>query len=249
MDHEFTERPMSIAPPPAAGTPSKRDAVIDALMTLAAERPWNDIEIADVAEAAGITLAEFRDLFPSKGAVLGALSRRIDREVLQGTTDDLKDEPARERVFDVMMRRLDALTPYKRALRRIVFALRQEPLALAALNRSAVNSMRFMLAAAGISTEGPLGGLKLQGAVIVFSNTMQTWLDDDDPVLARTMARLDRELRRGERVLERAEDLRRVAAPFRALGQALLDLGRRPRRSPRRPRYEDEDGGDPAAAI
>ncbi len=59
--------------------------------------------------------------------------------------------------------------------------------------------MRFMLAAAGISTEGPLGGLKVQGAVVVFSNTMQTWLEDDDPALARTMARLDRELRRGER--------------------------------------------------
>jgi hypothetical protein len=94
------------------------------------------------------------------------------------------------------MRRLDALTPYKRALRRITFALRQDPLSLAALNRSAINSMRFMLAAAGISTEGPLGGLKLQGSVIVFANTMETWLEDDDPALARTMARLDRELRR-----------------------------------------------------
>ena len=51
-----------------------------------------------------------------------------------------------------------------------------------------------MLAAAGISTEGPLGLLKLQGAVIVLANTMETWLEDDDPTLARTMARLDREL-------------------------------------------------------
>ena len=78
-----------------------------------------------------------------------------------------------------------------------------------------------MLAAAGISTEGPLGRLKLQGAVIVFANTLETWLDDDDPTLARTMARLDRELRRGERVLERADDVRRLTAPFRAFGQAL----------------------------
>jgi hypothetical protein len=169
--------------------------------------------------------------------------------VLEGTTDDLKGEPARERLFDVMMRRLDALTPHKRALRRITFALRQDFAALAALNRSAINSMRYMLASAAISTEGPLGGLKLQGAVIVFSNTMQTWLEDDDPALARTMASLDRELRRGERVLEQAEDLRRLAAPFRALGQALLDRGRRRRRGRRRERFEEEEDGDPAAAI
>jgi AcrR family transcriptional regulator len=229
-------------------TPSKRDAVIDALMRLAAERPWRDIEVTDIAEAAGMTLAEFRDLFPSKGAVLAAFSRRIDRQVLETPSDDLAGEPARERVFDVMMRRIDALTPYRAALRRIAFGLRQDPLALAALNRVALNSQRFMLAAAGISTEGRHGFLKLQGAVIVFSNTLETWFEDDDPTLARTMARLDRELRRGERVLERAEDLRRFTAPFRVLGQALLDRGSRRRRERRRERYDD-DMSDPAAAI
>jgi len=239
---------MTAQTPGAAAPPSKRDAVIDALMRLAAERPWNAIELVDIADAAGIGLAELRDLFPSKGAVLGAFSRRIDREVLEGTTDDLKDEPARERIFDVMMRRLDALTPYKRALRRIVNALREEPLSLAALNRSALNSMRYMLAAARISTEGPLGGLKLQGAVIVFSNTLQTWLEDDDPTLARTMARLDRELRRGERALERAEDLRSLLTPFRVFGQALRDRRNLRRRERRRERFEGEDE-DPAAAI
>jgi hypothetical protein len=233
-----------------AGPASHRDAVIDALMTLASDRPWNDIELVDIAEAAGIGLADLRDLFPSKGAILGALSRRVDRQVLEGTTDDLKEEPARERIFDVMMRRLDALTPYRAALQRIVFALRQDPLSLAALNRQGLNSMRYMLAAAGIPTEGPLGGLKLQGAVIVFANTMQTWLEDDDPALARTMARLDRELRRGERILEQAEDVRRLTAPLRALGQALVDGRARMRRARRRPsRYDEDDMGDPAAAI
>src|SRR5918999_807090 len=63
---------MSTAAPTTASTPSKRDAIVDALMTLAADRPWNDIELVDIAEAAGVSLAEFRELFPSKGAVLGA---------------------------------------------------------------------------------------------------------------------------------------------------------------------------------
>ena len=43
-------------------------------MRLAADRPWNDIEITDIAEAAGVSLSEFRDNFPSKGAVLGGLA-------------------------------------------------------------------------------------------------------------------------------------------------------------------------------
>jgi AcrR family transcriptional regulator len=232
---------------PAEASSDKRQAIIDALMDLASRRSWNSIEIQDVAQAANVSLAEFRDLFPSKGAVLGALSRKIDKQVLEGTTDDLAGEPARERVFDVLMRRFDALAPYKDALRRISQDLRYDPASLAALNQVALNSQRFMLAAAGISTEGPLGALKLQGAVLVWANTMRTWFDDDDPTLARTMARLDRELRRGERILEQAEDVRRFTAPFRALGRALLE-GRRPSRRERR-RQEEGEAENPAAAI
>jgi AcrR family transcriptional regulator len=218
-------------------------------MRLAATRPWNEIEVTDIAREAGVGLAEFRDLFPSKGAVLGAFSRMIDKEVLEGTTDDLAGEPVRERVFDVMMRRIDALAPYKAALQRIFDAVRGEPLTLAALNQVALNSQRFMLAAAGVSTEGPLGLLKLQGAAVVFANTLETWLDDDDPALARTMARLDRELKRGERVLDHAQDVRRLTAPLRALTQALFNRRRRTRRPRTRDRFEDGDTTDPAAAI
>jgi AcrR family transcriptional regulator len=229
-------------------SPPARDAIVQALMRLAATRPWTDIGVTDIAREAGVSLTEFRDLFPSKGAVLGAFSRMIDKEVLEGTTDDLAGEPVRERVFDVMMRRIDALTPYKAALQRIFDAVRGEPLTLAALNQVALNSQRFMLAAAGVSTEGPLGLLKLQGAAVVFANTLETWLDDDDPALARTMARLDRELKRGERVLKRAQDLRRLTAPLRALGQALFNR-RRTRRPRAQDRFEDGDTTDPAAAI
>ena len=230
-----------------------REAIVEALMRLAAEQPWNDIEIGDIAREAGVSLAEFRECYPSKGAVLGGFARMIDKQVLDGASDDLDDEPTRERLFDVLMRRLDAMDPYKPALRRIVFALRGDPLSLAALNQVALNSQRFMLASAGISTEGPLGRVKLQGVVIAFARVTEVWLDDEDPALARTMAALDREIRNGERFMERAEDVRRLTAPFRVLAQSLAEGGRRRRRRGRNDdRNEDEGnplGGDPAAAI
>ena len=108
---------------PAGEGRSRRDAVIDALMALAAEKPWREIEVTDIAVKAGLSLADFSDLFPSKGAVLAAFMKRIDREVLEGTPADLGGEPPRDRLFDVMMRRIDALTPYKEAVNRISFAM------------------------------------------------------------------------------------------------------------------------------
>ncbi len=250
MEANPDPKPVAKAAKGKSAKPNPREAAVEALMRLAAEQPWNDIEVGDVAREAGLSLAELRELFPSKGAILGGLSRIIDRKVLEEEATDLADEPTRERLFDVLMRRLDAMAPYKPALRRIAYALRADPLSLMALNNVALNSHRYMLAAAGIDTEGPLGRVKLQGGVIAFARTVEVWLEDDDPALARTMARLDQEIRRGERFMERAEDARRLTAPFRALGRAFLD--RRPGRGRRRDAVKDEDpavDGDSAAAI
>jgi AcrR family transcriptional regulator len=253
MDPAFPSASGTGAPAPSGSPVDRRRAVVEALMRLAAIQPWSDIELTDVAREAGITLSDMRDLFPSKGAILDGFTRMIDKEVIGGTADDLVGEPARERVFDVIMRRLDAMAPYKAALRRISWALRSDPFSLAALNRSALNSTRYMLAAAGVPTEGSLGFIKLQGTVIAVANVMETWFEDDDPSGAKTMARLDRELSRGERVLERADDVRRLTAPFRAIGRALLEGRSRGRdRGRRRGALEDPAPGetaDPAGAI
>lgn len=156
-----------------------RKRAVDALMNLAASRPWGEIELPDIATEAGLTLAQLRGLFPSKLAMLGGVTRIVDDAVLAGVSDDLAGEPIRERLFDLVMRRLDAMAPYKAALRRIVPVIRRDPLTLAALNRGAVNSWRYMLASVGIPTEDSLGALRVQGAVLLMARVSDTWLDDD----------------------------------------------------------------------
>lgn len=206
--------------------PDPRRSAVEALMRLAAGRDWDEIELYDIAAEAGLDLPTLRALFPSKGAMLGGFARLIDDAVLAGDGTDLSGEPAKERLFDIMMRRLDAMTPYKAAIRRIKPALRRDPLALAALNGVALNSWRYMLAAAHIPTADALGPLRLQGAVLLFSQVVDTWLEDDEPGLDRTMAALDKGLERGGQLLARAEDVHRLTAPLRGLARAIC--GRRP---------------------
>ena len=143
-----------IQPPPSPAG-SEKQRIVEALLALAAERRWDDFTMTDVAARAGLTLSQFRDHFPSKGAVLGAWSRQIDKQVLDGTTDGLIGEPAKERLFDVLMRRLDAMSPHKEAIEGIAAWAQRDPAAALALNGLALNSMRFMLEAAGIDSEGP----------------------------------------------------------------------------------------------
>lgn len=222
------------APPELAPTASPEAAPIDprkqaveALMRLAAGRRWDEIELGDIAVEAGLSLAKLRGLFPSKLAMLGGLTRLVDDVVLAGASDELAGEPVRERMFDLVMRRLDALAPYKDALRRIAPVIRRDPLTMAALNRGAVNSWRYMLASAGIPTEDALGIVRVQGAVLLMARVSEVWLDDDEPELSRTMARLDRELKTAGAIMARIEDVHRLTAPLRGLARALCS-GRRP---------------------
>ncbi len=208
-----------------ASDPRKR--IVDALMELAAERPWEEIAITDVAKRAGVTLAQFRDAFPSKGAVLAGFSRMIDRQVLEGTTEDLAAESPRDRLFDVLMRRLDAMAPYKEGLRGVSEWARRDPVSALALNGVALNSMRFMLEAAGLDSEGAMGNLKLQGLVLAWANVLDTWFNDDDPAMDRTMAALDEQLARGGRIVSRMEDVWRLAGPLRTFGKAVMTSRRR----------------------
>lgn len=228
-----------------AGRPDPRRAVVEALFRLAATQGWDEIELPAIAREAGISLAEMRGLFPSKLAILGGLARIVDDAVLAGSSDELADESYKERVFDLVMRRLDALAPYKAGLRAILPQLRREPLALAALGRSALNSWRYMLASAGIPTEDDLGAVRVQGAALLMSRVVETWLGDDEPELSRTMARLDRELKTAGRIMARVEDVHRLTAPLRGLVRSLCSGARR---APRRERMR-EAGDDYAPAI
>ena len=193
-DQHLTQKPgvepQSTAPAIAAPPKNPRNAIIDALMELAGERNWEDITISDVASRANVSLAAFRDYYPSKGAVLAGFSRRIDHIVLEAAgSDEMADEPPKERLFDILMRRIDALAPYKLGLEAIFDWARRDPLAAASLNRVVVNSMRFMLEAAGINSEGAVGAVKLQGLALAWARILRTWFQDDDPGLASTIGR------------------------------------------------------------
>jgi AcrR family transcriptional regulator len=226
-----------------------RGKIVDALMELAGGRRFEDISVRDICSAAGVSLADFRDAFPSKGAVLAGFTRRIDRIVLAQETGELADEDARERLFDVLMRRLEAMAPYREGLREVVAWLRREPAGALAMNQVTMSSMRFMLEAAGIEAEGASGAIKTQGLALAWARILQTWLDDDDPALSKTMAELDRVLTRGERAVAGLDRVSALTSPFGAIARAALDAGRRVRRGRDRPTRRDDPASEDAPAL
>ncbi len=176
-----------------------RDKAIDALMALLAEQSFEQIGLAEVAGRAGLKLSQLRAEFGSTLAILGAHIKDIDRAVLSSGDADMENESPREKLFDVLMRRLEALAPYKDAVRSLMRSARRNPSLALALNAMAARSQRWMLEAAGIGASGPRGVLRAQGAALMFARVLGVWFDDDEPGLDRTMAALGRGLASAER--------------------------------------------------
>ncbi len=192
------------------GTP--RERIIEALMRLLARRRYSEIGLGAIAEEAGVTLGELRELYNSKFAIIADFSRRNDKAVLDA--GPAEGEGARDRLFDILMRRLDHLAPYKPGLKRLTRAMMCDPMLAVALTATVKRSSRWMLAGAGIDHGGLRGKVAVRGVVLVLGETVRTWFDDDDPGLAKTMATLDRALRRGERALGLFDNLCDLARPF-----------------------------------
>jgi AcrR family transcriptional regulator len=197
-------------------------------MALLAEKRFEEIGFRDIAARSGLTLANCRAEFASTLAVYAAHLKSLDRKVLAGGSGDMAEEPPRERLFDVLMRRIEAMAPHREATRSLLKSVSCNPGLALAINGLAVRSHQWMLTAADIDAAGPRGMIRAQGLAALFVSVLRTWVNDEDEGLARTMAALDRALARGQRWSGMLDDLCRFQ-PGRCL--------RRRRRS----RYDEEE--------
>jgi AcrR family transcriptional regulator len=159
------------------------DKAADALLSLAAERPWREVSLRVVAETAGVPLADLYGRATSKWGLLQRLSDRFDRAALETAatpSDDLHD-----RLFDAAMARVEAMEPHRTALTAIAAA--DTPVMLAPhLPRTA----RAILEAAGLDATPP----RILAMTAVWARTVQVWRDDEG-ALNRTMAEIDKRLK------------------------------------------------------
>lgn len=187
--------PGGAAPPP----PSDSDRLIDAALKLTARQGWRGLSMAAIAAEADVPLLSLYRAFSSKPAILCAFSRRIDQAVLSIPLEAEAGERPRDRVFDLLMRRFDALQPHRSALEVLDRELPTDPIAALAAGAGLLRSVAWMLETAGISTGGLGGAVAVKLTTAAYIMTLRVWLRDETPDLAPTMAALDRRLRGIER--------------------------------------------------
>ena len=170
-------------------------ALIAAGFAQAAELGWRRVTVPDAARAAGLPLARARARFPGRATLLLRFGRIADQAALAELTTD---GSVRDRLFDLIMRRIDVLQAHRAGVLALLRALPCEPPTAVLLACATRRSLRWLGQAAGVELRGLRGELKLRGLVAVWLWTLRAWERDESADLSATMAALDQALARAE---------------------------------------------------
>ena len=173
-------------------------ALMEAAFNQAALTGWGRLSIADAARSAGLPLDRARLRFPGSAWVLMRLGRLADQAALA----EIPAEPlARDRLFDLLMRRFDVLQQHRAGVIALLQALPARPVLSLALSSATARSMGWMLEGSGISAQGLTGRMRVAGLVGVWLYALRAWKDDASADLSGTMAALDKALDQAEKMV------------------------------------------------
>lgn len=184
------------ASPKSSADPLTR--VLDAALAEAATVGWAQVSLEAVAQRAGLTLGAVLTLTPTKVCLVTRLIDRVDAAVLASVDGVDHSQPVKDRLFDLLMRRFDALQKDRAGILAVMRGVRRDPALAAAILCRASRSAAAMLNAAGVSTDGLIGLARIAGLKAVFLAALRAWRSDESSDMAKTMAVLDKALSRAE---------------------------------------------------
>ena len=209
-------------------------ALIAGAFRVAAEEGWRKVSVVSSARAAGLPLPEARARFPARATILLRFGRMADQAALMGAE---AEGPVRDRLFDLLMRRFDALQQHRAGVLALMHALPSDPPAAAMLACATRRSMRWMLQAAGVSASGLRGEMQIRGLMAVWLWALRAWTRDETSDMSATMVALDNALARADQAAGWVFGRRAPPPP------ASTEGGSEPGETPS---PDDSEMGDPA---
>ncbi|MDY0871348.1 hypothetical protein [Dongia rigui] len=207
MAKRATKKAASAKRPSARDRSGKRPndpaaALRAALLHLIATQGWRDLSLAEIAQSAGLDMATAHGIYATKAAILLGLARTNDADILGSLQSDPLDGSAKDRLFDLLMRRFDRLQQDRDAYLTLLRELPQTPFEAACLTKQMRRSLALTLETAGISASGLKGLVRLQGLIGIYLAGLHAWRRDDSADLSKTMAEIDKRLTQAVKITE-----------------------------------------------
>lgn len=199
---------------------SDHAAGVEAALRLAATRRWSELSLTDICQEAGRPLTQYYD-FSGPGGLALALESYFDLQMSAEACE--LDDPARLRLFDVIMLRFEAMEAYRSGLTSYQDWRDRSVTGLAVRLSARLKTAGWALSCAGLDKpDGVPEGVREAALGWVVSRAENAWRQETGPDLSRTMAALDAGLLKAEsRMLSAQKFLGRGATSGRA--QAATD--------------------------
>jgi len=194
-----------------------------AAFALAERKPWHEITMAAIAQQSGLSIAAVMRNVASKAAILRDFSRDIDGAMLLVFEKYPPEGEAHDRLFDVIIKRLEIMQPYRPVIGSVLTRRIGDPGEAAIMLQSVTITVGWIAAAAKVEEEPAWQSLGRVGLGRAYIKAVTAWVGDDDPGLSRTMAALDRALRDWAAFSDRAGT---VTAVIGGLAKAAGAAGR-----------------------
>ena len=178
---------------------SRPDLLVAAFEQIS-EAGWAGWSPTALATSTGCDLAEIYEAFPVPAALAQRLGERLDRAMLAMPVDELDGLSHRERLFELFMRRFDAMRPFKSGLCRLAREARGEPEIVLASLCNLDRMASWLIEMAELPYSGLEARLARRALMLTYGSLFRVWIDDDTPDLAETMAELDKRLDQLERL-------------------------------------------------
>lgn len=170
------------------------DRIVLSALKLAAKNPWHKITLEEIAKNAKISLSKMKRLFPDKLYIIQEIVNFIDNEMERKVKTRKKDYryiPSDEKLFEIIMTRLDVMQKYRDGITSIMKSIIKDPSIVISVTNAHLKSTERILKfskAKKKQIESPLILITL----IIYQLTLAFWLFGDiSPDKAKTMSFLD----------------------------------------------------------
>lgn len=177
-------------------SPELRRDLARAALSFAASAPWREATLVKLAAAAGRPVADFYGA--SLWEAVDCTEEAFDREIGEGAGALDPQQSVRDRLFDLIMKRFEAMELHRAAVVAMEQGVDRDPTLLGSAHQRHVRCARWVLALAGLEADGMTGQARAQGLAVIIGQARAAWRGDDAGDFAKTMASLDKNLRRAE---------------------------------------------------
>ncbi|MEQ8509450.1 MAG: TetR family transcriptional regulator [Rhodospirillaceae bacterium] len=179
---------------------SLKDRVADVALKTASQQGWGELTLSDLADSVKEPFGLVVEVFPTTDRIAAYLFSRVDSIVLAAIPKIDHDESPRDRLFEVLMMRFDALQAERAGYAAILRSMQRRPFSMFMRIPGLIHSMALILIVSGIDATGPFGVARAHALGAIYIMALRTWLKDDSSDMAQTMSALDKGLDRLEQL-------------------------------------------------